>query len=146
MKEQPVIAIDTREQAPYRFAPSEIVTLKTGDYSLVGLEDRVAVERKSKVDAFTSLGRERARFEREVCRLSELEFGAIVVEATLQDLLCPPRFSQMNPRSVVASLLAWSVKYGVPVYFAGDRIHAQATTRCLLTKFWYYASRVPGHV
>ena len=145
MKEQPIIAIDTREKTPYPFSPGEVVTLQTGDYSVIGLEDRVAIERKTKSDAFNSLGRERARFEREVSRLGELEFGAIVVEASLPDLLHPPRYSQMNPRAVVASLLAWSVRYGVPVYFAGDRSHGQAATRCLLMKFWYYTKRSSGH-
>ena len=43
-----IIAIDTREQRPYRFVWSEIKTLTTGDYSVIGLEDRVAIERKSK--------------------------------------------------------------------------------------------------
>lgn len=145
MRQQPVFAIDTREQTPYRFTPSETVTLRTGDYSIIGLEDRVAIERKTKTDAFTSLGRERARFEREVGRLGELELGAIVVEASLRDLLRRPQFSQMNPRAVVASLFAWSVRYGVPVYFADDRNHAQAATRCLLTKFWYNTTRKPCH-
>ena len=45
---------DTREQAPYTFAcitpPPlvEVATLASGDYSIKGLEDKVAIERKSK--------------------------------------------------------------------------------------------------
>ena len=50
------IIIDTREQAPFTFrhermgATTEPGTLAVGDYSLAGLEDRVAVERKSLPD------------------------------------------------------------------------------------------------
>ena len=52
------IIIDTREQAPFTFrhermgATTEPGTLAVGDYSLAGLEDRVAVERKSLPDSF----------------------------------------------------------------------------------------------
>ncbi len=141
MREPLVIAIDTREQTPYRYQESEVRSLPTGDYSLVGLESKVAIERKTKSDAFTSLGRERARFEREVRRLGRLDYGAIVVEATLRDLLRPAKYSRMNPRAVVASLLAWSVRYGVPVYFAGDRDHGQELTRQLLSMYWRYHGR-----
>ena len=66
------IIIDTREQAPFAFrhermdATTEPGTLAVGDYSLAGLEDRVAVERKSLPDLVMCLGRERERFERAV--------------------------------------------------------------------------------
>jgi len=133
---QLVVAIDTREQKPYRFARSETKTLASGDYSLVGLEDRVAVERKSKADAYASLGHGRARFERELERLARLDYAAVVIEASLPDFLQAPAFSHMNPRAAARSLLSWSVKYRVGVFFAGDRRHARALTWWLLEKFW----------
>ncbi len=42
------IVIDSREQRPYQFPGAVVKTLPTGDYSIVGLTDRVAIERKSK--------------------------------------------------------------------------------------------------
>ncbi len=59
----PPIIIDTREQAPFTFEGYEtkIATLKTGDYSLEGFEDKVAVERKSKADAYGCVGGSRMR-------------------------------------------------------------------------------------
>ena len=67
------ILIDTREQAPFAFTHEryagttiEAGTLDTGDYSLAGLTDLVAVERKSLPDLVACLGRERERFEREL--------------------------------------------------------------------------------
>lgn len=141
----PVIVIDTREQRPYEYPGAEVKTLPTGDYSLVGLEDRIAIERKTKTDAYGSLGRGRARFRREVERLAELDYAAIVVEATVPGFLCRPSHSLMNPRAAIGSLLAWSVRYRVPVFFAGDRDHAQALTRKLLENFHKYHGEV-SHV
>ena len=116
-----VIAIDTREQRPYEFPGAEVCTLPTGDYSIVGLTDRVTIERKSKADAYSSLGHGRARFRRELERLALFDYAAIVVEDTVPGFMKRPPHSKMNPRSAIGSLLAWSVRYRVPVFFAGDR-------------------------
>lgn len=134
----PPVVIDTREQRPYVFAESVIGTLPTGDYSLLGFENQVAVERKTKSDAYGSLGQGRARFRREVERMASLQYGAIVIEAGVPDFLRPLLFSQLAPSAALGSLLAWSVRFGVHVIFAGDREHGAAITLQLLTKFWHY--------
>ncbi|MBE0567945.1 MAG: ERCC4 domain-containing protein [Krumholzibacteria bacterium] len=136
------IAIDTREQRPYEFPGAVVMTLPTGDYSLVGLEHRVAIERKSKADAYSSLGQGRARFRRELQRLATLDYAAIVVEDTVPGFLRRPSHSKMNPRAAIGSLLAWSVRYKVPVFFAGDRTHAQALTGKLLQMYAKYRAEV----
>ncbi|MCP4662409.1 MAG: hypothetical protein GY856_43985 [bacterium] len=138
----PVIAIDTREQLPYEYPGAEVRTLPTGDYSIVGLEDQVAIERKTKADAYGSLGQGRARFRREVERLADLDYAAIVVEATVPGFLHRPPHCKMNPRSAIGSLLAWSVRYRVPVFFAGDRAHGQALTHKLLQMYHKYRGEV----
>lgn len=140
-----VVAVDTREQRPYRFPLSEVKTLATGDYSIIGLEDRVAIERKTKEDAYSSLGQGRPRFERELQRLSRFDYAAIVIEASLPEFLQAPAFSRMNPKAAAASIVAWSVRYRVCVFFAGDRRHGNALTRQLLEKFWRYHSNGDGH-
>jgi len=132
------IAVDTREQAPYAFEGAVTKTLPSGDYSIVGLEDRVTVERKSKVDAYGSLGHGRGRFRREFERLSKFDYAAVVIEDTVQGFLQRPAHSKMNPRAAIATLLAWSVRYRVPVFFAGDRDHARALTQKLLQMYWRY--------
>jgi len=130
--------VDRREQRPYRFPRFEVKTLATGDYSLVGLEDRIAIERKTKKDAYASIGRHRARFERELERLSRFDYAAIVIESSLPEFLHPPPFSRLHPKAAVNSLIAWTVKYHVGVFFAGDRRHGRALTRQLLEKYWRY--------
>ncbi len=140
-----VVAVDSREQRPYCFPRSEVKALKTGDYSVVGLEDRVAVERKTKSDAYASLGRGRARFRRELERLSRFDYAAIVIETSLPEFLEAPAFSRMNPKTAAATIIAWSVRYRVCVFFAGDRRHGNAVTRQLLEKFWRYHHNGDGY-
>ena len=134
----PVFVIDSREQQPYDLEPGVVRALPAGDYSVVGLENRIAIERKSKADAYRSLGYDRMRFEREIERLAGYDYAAIVVESSLPEFRDPPTFSRMSPQTAVCSLLAWSVKYRIPVFFCGDRDHALATTWHLLTKFVGY--------
>jgi ERCC4-type nuclease len=131
-----VIAIDTREQAPWRFPQSRRVTLATGDYSVVGLEDRVTIERKSKIDAYGSIGRGRERFKREWQRMARFEYAAVVIEASLEDFLIAPDRSLVHPSAAVGTLAAWSVRYGVHVQFASDRRLAAAWAGRVLRQFW----------
>lgn len=135
-----VIVIDSREQSPYSFGPvaSVIKGLKSGDYSVEGFESDVAIERKSCIDAYGSIGNGRARFEAELIRLAAMEYAALVIECSLVSFLVAPEYSSLNPKSAIGSLLAWSVKYRLPVFFCGDRPHAQATTLKLLEKFYKY--------
>jgi len=109
--QRPVFIVDTREQRPYDLADSRIETLKTGDYSIAGLEGHVAIERKTKEDAYSSLGQGRGRFRAEVERLGRLNYGAIVIETSLSEFLRPPTFSRMSPRAAINTLLAWAVRY-----------------------------------
>ncbi|HVY62329.1 MAG TPA: hypothetical protein VHF22_11785, partial [Planctomycetota bacterium] len=83
------VVIDTREQAPLSFGswPTVVAGMKTGDYSIQGFEDQIAIERKSLSDLFGCIGRDRDRFERELLRLWALDYAAIVIEATLADVL-----------------------------------------------------------
>ena len=82
------------------------------------------------------MGRARGRFERELVRLADLDYGAIVIEATLARILSGDRHSAVPPRTVVGSLLGWSVQHHLPVFFAGSRALAAATVLKLLGK-WY---------
>ena len=135
-KEKFVIVTDTREQHPYKFENSITKALKTGDYSVFGLEDKIAVERKTKKDAYISLGVGRVRFEKELVRLSKLDYSAIVIESSLADFLCPPTYTAMNPKAAINSLISWSIKYKVFIFFASDREHARALVYHILQKFW----------
>ena len=132
----PPVVTDSREQRPYCFDGAIVAGLKTGDYSLTGCEELIAIERKSKADLFGSIGRGRRRFEAEWGRLAKLNYGAVVVESTWAGLLTPPPHSTMSPNAVRGTITAWSIRYNVPVFFVDGRDAGQALVRDLLAKFW----------
>lgn len=77
----PTIVIDTREQKPLDFSRLATIrgSLQTGDYSVLGLESVVSVERKSVPDMLNSLTSERVRFMAEMERMRGFWFRRLVV-------------------------------------------------------------------
>lgn len=161
-----VVAIDTREQLAYGFADMRTdahqgkqpllvrratVHLPTGDYSLceegtIRVTLPVAVERKTLADLFSTLGQERDRFERELARLDALEVAAVVVEASWHDILFnPPERSQLNPKTIHRSVIAWQQRYPrVHWWMCGDRRLAEITTFRILERYWREHGRTEG--
>ena len=135
------ILVDTREQRPFTFEHERYDvqiqpgTLTVGDYSLAGLQDKVAVERKSLPDLVGCLGRERERFERELQRGAALDAFAVVVEAAWADLAGGNFRSQLNPHAACQSVLAFMARYRVPFLFAGSRAAAEYAAWGLLRQF-----------
>ncbi len=119
------IVIDTREQQPYAFDTERFDTVRralpAGDYSLVGSETRVAVERKSMPDFVSTVIRARKRFHAELRKLAEYEHACIVVEGSLRDLLEGRYPGGAHPNALLGSVLSIVVDFGVPVYFCSDR-------------------------
>ena len=58
-----------------------------------------------------------------------------MVEAGLADFLRPPGFSRMRPKAAINTLVSWSIRYGVHVWFADSRRLARALTLRILEKF-----------
>lgn len=123
---QPLVLIDSREQIPFTFerCPTQTATLATGDYSVAGLEHLIAVERKSLADLVACVGRERARFERELQRMQAHRFRLLVVEAHADDLERHGWAGKVTPASVVGSLATWMGRYQVGVWLGGDHERA----------------------
>lgn len=118
----PVVLVDTREQTPLplRRLPWRRAGLYTGDYSLAGMEEQVAIERKSIADLVACCTSGRERFERELHRLRGFWFRRLLVVGALADIEAGVYRSQVAPAAVLASLAAWEVRYGVPVVFEPD--------------------------
>jgi DNA excision repair protein ERCC-4 len=129
---EPIILIDTREQRPLVLPNSRRATLATGDYSVEGYVERIAVERKSLEDVYGCFGASRDRFERELGRLALIEFRALVIEANMAHVLQGTKYSAVHPHSAIGSLISWSVRYKLPVWFCGDRRGAAGTVRKIL--------------
>lgn len=125
---------DAREQRPLDLSPLKTVigTLQTADYTVLGLQEYIAIERKSLPDLLGCIGRERERFEKEIQRLLAYETRAIVVEATWTELEAGewllgtnryPWKSRVNANAAVGSVLGW-VARGIPILFVGDHERA----------------------
>ena len=123
--ELPVIIIDTREQAEYSFNPQLAATVRralpAGDYSVVGLEGEVVVERKSLDDFISTVIHARQRFRRELSKLAGYRAACVVVEANLLDILLGRYRGEAHPKAVLGSTLSILLDYGIPVYFCGTR-------------------------
>ncbi len=146
---------DTREQVIYTFeeigwdaqdggGPGKVLTIETvrgtlrsGDYSLLGFETRVAIERKSLADLYSTLSQGRDRFERELVRLSTYQFAAVVIEADWPTICAaPPPHTKLAPKTVFRSIIAWMMRYpSIRWIPAGPRRLAEVTTFRLLERF-----------
>jgi ERCC4-type nuclease len=149
---KPTILVDSREKNPFKFRASaslegtEVVKLDAGDYAIKGHEDLVCIERKqSATELAGNLGKNRARFEREMERMQSFKFKYIIVEDHWSSILGKSiKHSRMTPRAVFESLVAFGLLYGVHYIFAGNRKQAQTITRSILTRAYRY--RMGGEV
>lgn len=150
--QQPLtVIIDTREQRPVLFdkvgdpkfqgLQIEWGTLHTGDYSIKGMhspdcEHSITIERKSLPDLFGSAGRGRDRLEREFIRMAEFDHAEFVVESDLRTIFQdPPVSSQMLPKSVYRTILAFSQRYNVKPWFCPNRSFTEQHIFLTLKRF-----------
>ncbi len=119
------IVIDTREQEGYSFDPRLAATVRralpAGDYSVAGLENIVAVERKSLDDFVSTVIHSRARFRRELGKLAAYRAACVVVEAGLLEVLQHRYRGGAHPNAVVGSALSIILDFRIPVFFCSSR-------------------------
>lgn len=136
------VVIDTREKNPAIFPVDEeyksgriqimgskIGTLDTGDYSLVGYEDILRIERKAGfaelMGNLASGGDIKDRFFREMERLAKFKYKYILVESNISNdvmTLGVPQMRFVSPPAsvVVKELLKIYYQYNIPFLFVGD--------------------------
>ncbi len=138
--ETPTIIIDTRENHFYAFDRNRVHSIRrkldAGDYSLVGLESLVAVERKSLADFVSTVLRGRRRFASELQKLALMDAACVVVEADLADVIHGRYRSEAHPNSILGAALSIQLDYGVPVHFCSDRQCARAFVEAYLLRFY----------
>jgi DNA excision repair protein ERCC-4 len=139
---KPVIVIDSREQAPLQFARFQSVrgTLYSGDYSICGLEEHFAIERKSICDLVSCcMGGQRDRFEHELHRLRGYRFKRLLIIGSREEIMAGRFRSRISPKAVLATLGAFEVRYDLPVIFAASpREAADLVERWA----WWYSREV----
>lgn len=157
------VVIDSAEQQPWTFQGLRsdadqkyrplIVPTKTGalgrhpdgrgDYSLDGFVGRVAIERKAKTDAYSTIlgwdGR-RERFKQELANLAAMDAACVIVECGfhewLRDAPANRRSVEANRKSLHRSVLSFMRKYHVPWLFCESRRLAEQSAYRFLAGFY----------
>jgi len=149
---KPVALVDTREQEPFKlFAnhPNWIggekrVTLKTGDYTVEGMESLLALERKNLPDIVSCTVVYRRRFLACCNRLAKFRWKAILIEASYEDLKRDyaelELESEVHPNAVCGTLDAIEAKFGIPVIYTSmnRRLACERAASWLSKHFTYY--------
>ena len=149
---KPVVLVDTREKKPlplYANHPNWIggerrETLKTGDYTLEGMESLLCLERKSLADLVACTVTYRRRFIASCSRLARFTWKAILVEATFEDIKVGfepfdiP--SDVHPNSVCGTLDAIEAKFGIPIIYTStvQDLAAERAASWLSKHFTYW--------
>lgn len=139
------IIIDTREQKPYPLSklPTVRSVLHNGDYSIVGMEDLFAIERKQMSDFYSYIGSERVKkTQNKINRFCEMQrrggFVGLIIEVDEKDLFAPSdtRHSNVSPEVARQFLVSWQVRYGLHVYLSKDRKMCERWMVDRMIKFW----------
>jgi len=159
---KPEVIVDSREQNPFQFLPDHSnwigserrFTLKTGDYSIDGMEELLALERKSLADIVACTVNYRKRFIASCSRLARFKWKAILIEATLEDIKSGFEqfdiISDVHPNAVTGTLDAIEAKFGIPIIYT-SMIRSLATERAAswLSKhftYWWLETHRLGRV
>ena len=147
---EPVVLLDRREQAPppikaYRV---EWVTLPVGEIGIKGFSDWVnpafIIERKSLADLTGSLGRGRERFMREIEKLKQFGFRALVIEATKAQVAAGAYRSTISPASVLSTLDALAVRANLHLFWCEDSEGCARQVESLVRQFARGIERLHG--
>lgn len=125
--DRPTILVDQREQAPLKFSDAvgvETVLLPVADYSLRGCSDLVAIERKRLDELAGCCSVDRPRFIEQLERLRSFPVRALVVEADLDAILSGAFRSNINPLSILGTLIKAASEWQIPVWLCGDAKNA----------------------
>lgn len=136
------IIIDSREQKPFEFSgigyDNVTITrdvLYIGDYSILGCQNEIAIERKSLSDLLNCLGRDRDRFVRQLQRGRGLDSYCVVVEASWIDLAQGNYSAKIHPHAACQSICSFTARMGIPFMFAGSRKSAEYVVWSILTQY-----------
>lgn len=131
------VVCDTREKPQFRwtfpqddfFGKTIFQKLDTGDYSLLGYENTIAIERKKSVGELAG-NVTQTRFTKELLRLKEIEYTYLLLEFNLDDILSFPVNSgipkkmwsklRVGPKFILKHLSLYQEEYGLNIIYVGN--------------------------
>jgi len=133
-----VLVIDTREQAPLFIKPPKGLltvrdTLKHGDYSIKGFEDKICFERKRVTELYSFVAAERDKAVKKLTAMKDLSYKALVIEGVEKEVLSPQIFTKVSPEAVRQALVSFEIRYGLHIYYGRNRedIERWILDRCI---------------
>ena len=136
----PVILVDNQEKQPLtRYFDQtkvqvEVVHLETGDYSLRGGSDLLAIERKNLKDLLSCVTAERQRFMDQMRRLKNYPSRFLIVEATRATIEAGAYDRDVKPSSIVGTLLGLAVRWNICVVYCKDQKEAAERVQWICLK------------
>ena len=146
------VIVDTRERQPHFFEATDRcegfirTKLHTGDYSLVGHEDKFTVDRKASLGEWAT-NINQARFERELQRLNEFEFPFLLFEFGIGHIQSFPVNSgipeyvwpklKVNTAIIMRRTFEMQFKYPkIKMIFCENRLNAHNVLISLFKRYW----------
>ena len=147
---------DTREQKGHTFAYNRrdrcegtiVHKLDTGDYSVIGLEDKLCIERKASIEELAdNLVVSSKTFYREIDRMVLFPHRYLVLEFDMNDLLEFPNHPgsripkwkrdtvYINSGFMLKCITEFQVEYGINVLFCGNKENAKTMMTSLFKRF-----------
>lgn len=141
------IIVDTREQQAWEFGFHETAKRKldTGDYSIEGYEDIIAIERKKSVSEIATNLSE-SRFKDVLERLSKIKHPFMLFEFDLDDVYDFPVGSDV-PKSkwdslrvkgkyIIKRLIEIQLDYNIQIIFCGDPNNAEKLAVSIMKRIY----------
>jgi ERCC4-type nuclease len=142
---------DTREQDGYFFSEFNTCAgmieqkLDTGDYSILGMEDKICIERKGCVEELAvNLGQKKHAFLAEVERMNSFPHKFIVLEFSLEDLIKFPDETRIPVKNKAAlkitgkymlkCLFEFQLYNNVQILFCGNKYNAFLAVSSILKR------------
>lgn len=123
-----IVVMDTREQDPLftsRIPKGLIITrdtLKNGDYSIRGFEDKIMFERKRMSDLGTYIGRDHQMTKEKLSRCKDYDFVSLIIEEEERDILfAEKQFSQVSNELFRQAIASLEIRFRMHVYYSRSR-------------------------
>ncbi len=120
--------------------------LDTGDYTILGLEEQICIERKaSTTEMAVNFGRDKSRFMDEIERMKQYTHKFLVLEFSFQDLDFFPQgssipakmlpFVRVTGSYMIRELTELQARHDIHVVYAGNRQSGHNYVNALLRRF-----------
>lgn len=134
------IIVDVQEKMPLsRYFDQKLIrvdtaTLSTGDYTVKGASDILAIERKSLPDLLHCVTHDRERFMDQMRRMKNYPSRFLIVEATRATIEAEAYKPNVGAKSVVGTLLGLAVRWNICVVYCKDQKEAAERVQWICLK------------